>query len=241
MKRILFTGNSITRGKIGCSYMPFIAECFPGYELMNLGQDGDTVSGIMQRTLVHLQRDSNYDAVIIIGGHNDIILPEFEHKSPFHKTIVRNLRRTGSIPAGDYNDFISIYRIFIDKLKNITPVPLAVATLSCINEDLSVSTNKKRKIYNQGIRNIAVEKNVELVDIAEEFNRVLQNAPCQDYLMDDIFPSYIFDVWKSKTKKGLDRLSQKRLLHLTIDGIHLNSRGAEIYGRLLVSFIKTLK
>ncbi len=79
-KRILFTGDSITRGNLGVGYVPLLAERFDKYRLDNLGQDGDTVLGIRKRTLERLASDPHYDLVVIAAGHNDVILRAFEHR-----------------------------------------------------------------------------------------------------------------------------------------------------------------
>ena len=235
LKRVLFTGDSITKGELGCGYLPLLTQQFPEYELVNIGQDGDTVFGIMNRTISHLRKDSAYDLIVIAAGHNDIILPEFMKKSKIHVSIVKNLKKKGSVAASEYNEFVSTYTVFIRTVRDIFSSPIMVTTLSCLNEDLSAHTNEQRFKYNQGIRMIAKKYNLHLVDIAQEFNNVLNTFKCRDYFMNNLFESIIFDHWKSKTSRRADKLSRKRLLNLTIDGIHLNSRGAEIYNKLLAS------
>lgn len=235
MKRILFAGDSITKGELGCGYLPLIAQQFPSFELVNLGRDGDTVFGIMNRTISHLRKDSRYDLIVIAAGHNDIILSDFMEKSKVHVSIVKNLKKKGSIAASDYNEFVSTYTELIRSVRDILPSPIILTTLSCLNEDLLAPTNEKRSLYNQGIRKIASEHNLRLADIAEEFDSVLKESTCRDYFMNSLFTSLLFDQWKSKTQAGADKLSKKRSLNLTIDGIHLNSRGAEIYAKLLTA------
>lgn len=234
MKRILFAGDSITKGDLGCSYLQLIAQHLPDYELINLGRDGDTVSGIMNRTIKHLKQDPAYDLIVLSAGHNDIILPSFMQKSKIHVSIVNNLKKKGSVAAEDYNEFVSTYSESIREVRQIVSTPIIITTLSCLNEDLSAPTNGQRFTFNEGIRNIAAQNNLYLADIAQEFNRVLKKCNCRDYFMDNLLESVLFDPWKSKTSKRAEKLSQKRLLNLTIDGIHLNPRGAEIYSKLLI-------
>ena len=56
----------------------------------------------------------------------------------------------------------------------------------------------------------------------------------------DLLESVLFDKRKSKTAERSDRLSKKRSLHLTIDGIHLNSKGAEIYEKHFSSILSRI-
>lgn len=237
MKRILFAGDSITKGELGCDYMSAIARQFPAFEFVNLGRDGDTVFGIMNRTISHLRKNSTYDLIVIAAGHNDIILSDFLKKSKIRVSIVKNLKKQGSIAASDYNAFVSTYTAFIRGVRDIFPSPIMVTTLSCLNEDLTAPTNEKRFLYNQGIRKIASDYNLHLVDIAHEFDSVLKRYGCRNYFMNSLLESLLFDKRKCKTPGGADKLSKKRSLNLTIDGIHLNSRGAEIYSQLLISGI----
>jgi lysophospholipase L1-like esterase len=64
--------------------------------------------------------------------------------------------------------------------------------------------------------------------VAERFQNELRqrqtHSYCADYFFDTAFADQI------KCTLGLaDQLSKKRKLHLTIDGVHLNSAGARLY------------
>ncbi len=58
--------------------------------------------------------------------------------------------------------------------------------------------------------------------------------------MDDLLESALFDRHRSRTAAGCEKLSAARGLHLTIDGVHLNSAGAEIYLKILTPFLENL-
>ncbi len=229
IRRILFAGDSITRGKLGIGYVPLLGKRFPDCELINLGQDGDTVFGIKNRTCMHLAGSETYNVVVIAAGHNDVILDTFKHQSYVYKSIARQMERRGSIPAPDYDGFLSTYRSFLDELRATTEATVVVATLSCINEDRTSPTAERRQLYNQGIRALATERDVPLADVGAGFDGVLSARECRDYFLPKPLATLFFDTWKSRTSGGADELSSKRRLHLTIDGVHLNARGARIY------------
>lgn len=239
-KRVLFCGDSITWGVLGSSYLKLLAEQFPDYELVNLGLDGDTVSGIRNRTITHLQQDEAYDLIVISAGHNDILLPAFMNQGPAYRLIVKSKEKQGSIPAGDFIEFITIYGDFIDSVRAITSAPIVLATLSVLNEKLEASTNQQRLIYNQGIRELVADKDIGLADTGSLFDERLRDIECRDFLMSNLFESVLFDRSRSKTDMGAEKLSRKRLLHLTIDGAHLNPEGAMIYSSLLTPFLENL-
>lgn len=239
-KRVLFCGDSITRGELGTSFLNLLKEQYPDYELVNLGQNGDTVSGIMERTVTHLKENTDYDMIIISAGHNDILLPVFIQQSIGYRFIVEDKRRKGSIPAKDYSEFISTYSTFINSVRAITSSPIVIVTLSCLNEDMNAYTNQQRLIYNQGIRNLSTKKNTGLADVGSIFNKRLNNLDCRDFLMSNLFETALFDRSKSKTLADAEKLSRERFLHLTIDGAHLNPEGAQIYSNTISPFLKNL-
>lgn len=236
-RRILFTGDSITRGRLGVGYLRLLGKRFPGYELVNLGRDGDTLLGIKARTLAHLAGSHSYDLLVIVAGHNDVILPAFEQRSFVHRAVARQTARRGSVPAPDYESFLSTYRAFVEAIRSGAGIPVVVTTLSCINEAPAGSTAERRRLYNHGIRDLAQEMAMGLADVGAEFDQVLGVRECRDYFLPNPAATVLFDTWKSRTVAGADALSAARRLHLTIDGVHLNSRGAHIYADAVGSFL----
>ena len=59
--------------------------------------------------------------------------------------------------------------------------------------------------------------------------RVLKQNYQTDYLLKHFLNSAYFDLKKCQETGGADKLSRKRNLILTIDGVHLNSAGAMLY------------
>ena len=228
-KRVLITGDSITEGELGLSYVDPLSEMYPEFELINLGRDGDTLLSIMDRTIEHLRRDSDYDLIIIEAGHNDILLPSFRNRTIIHQFVASHMVGKGNLWAGDADEFISIYSFFIDSVRGVTKVPVYITTLSCLSEDLDSATNKLRREYNIRIRALAEEKGTGLIDVGADFDSILAQYQCRDYLMDDMMGSALSGRRISRSADDADNLSRERGLYLTIDGGHLNSRGARLY------------
>ena len=239
-KRVLFAGDSITRGNLGIGYLPLLAERFPDYELVNLGQDGDTLFGIQNRTLRHLKETGGYDLVVIAAGHNDIILSSFLRQSRIRRSIARRLVKNGSVPAPDCDSFVSRYRSFLESVGSIADSQIVMTTMSCINEDPASGTAQQRHRYNCGIRALSEQTDVPIADVGRAFDRALEERSCRDYCMKNLLSLRTFDKWRSKTHGRVDMLSRSRHLNLTIDGVHLNSRGAEIYANTIAPFLDRL-
>ena len=47
--KLLFIGDSITRGRLGVSYVDIVQKRFPSYEITNLGRDGETINLVFLR------------------------------------------------------------------------------------------------------------------------------------------------------------------------------------------------
>ncbi|HHV62698.1 MAG TPA: SGNH/GDSL hydrolase family protein [Firmicutes bacterium] len=75
---------------------------------------------------------------------------------------------------------------------------------------------------------------VAVADAAAEFDRYLINSAgsSSPYLLDS-FTALTLDGLQTSIPGIADNLSKERGLRLTVDGVHFNSRGAEIYARCI--------
>ena len=229
-KRVLIIGNSITRGFLGASYVKLLKRELPTYHFVNKGIGGDTLIGIKKRLLKNIMKN-NYDIIIISAGHNDIIIPQMDKMKFFYRFCSKLIKFRGSIPTRGDRDFSFIYEDMIKKVKKISDSKIILLPLSCISEDLSSSLNIKREVFNEIIKEIGEKYNCVVPKIDEEFNKLLLNSN-NKYFLDNIFNT-VFDVFKP-----INSLSKKRKLKLTIDGIHLNLLGANIYKQEIMSCLK---
>ncbi len=236
--KILFAGDSITEGITGDSYLKLVQKEMPDLKAVNLGLGGDTMLGITSRLMKYLSKRAaaDLDALIIQAGHNDIILPSLEERSPSFRAFSALLEKRGSVPTEKSLRFRALYIERLREIRKLFSGPCAVMTLGCINEDPESETDTQRRTYNDEIRIAAQELGLELIDIGKEFDAVLsgggkyyRTASVRDVLLDGLI---------SRLPNGTMRISEMRNLQLTIDGVHLNSRGAEIYAGLITETIK---
>ncbi|GAU78986.1 SGNH/GDSL hydrolase family protein [Fusibacter sp. 3D3] len=246
--KILVAGDSISEGITGVSYLKKLEQLMPDCEFVNLGLGGDTIIGIGNRILEHLKTTSDYDIIILEAGHNDILLPIFEQNEFMFKMTAFTLRTRGSIPIKDPEIFKGTYLSTLRAIRKLSSAKLFVSTLSCINEDLTAISNIKRTLYNQKIRKLVEEFNANtseayeeiiIIEIADVFNHYLSEQPQTSYLLNNYFSAFIKDAHNNITETAADALSGERNLNLTIDGVHLNSKGAHIYSHLFYQTIKS--
>lgn len=113
-------------------------------------------------------------------------------------------------------------------------------TLGCMNEANSFALNHTRKKINDVIRDIASRKNCLLADIGALTDGCLQQFRTNNYFLEGFLRVNLFDKIQCLLGNP-DRLSQQRKLHLTIDGLHLNSCGAGIFRKEVESVLLNYK
>jgi lysophospholipase L1-like esterase len=226
--RILFIGDSLVKGSVGMNWVKRIATKNPDWEIDNAGVNGETLIKISQRLDKKLATNQ-YDVIFLQAGTNDLLIPVMNDKGFFFRQAQKYLTAKGYQPQTTPADFEKEFRQCISDIKNKTTATIIVSTLSCISECLESPINQKRCLYNHIIRDIAKETGCNLVDAGACFDGYLRRCRTKDYLLESFFNTVYSDKFQCRVLACPDYLSKKRRLHLTIDGVHLNSRGANIY------------
>lgn len=236
--RILFIGNSITKGEIGKSFVDLFKNQYPEWTIRNAGVNGDTLKNISDRIEGELDAGVDYDFIVVEAGYNDIILQFLQTKGFLYRLGSRYLYRKGRKPV-TIEKFHVKYRQMIHFIQSKCNAKIVLTTLGCINENLSADVNSKRNAYNHSILQVARDHNCLVADISSEMEAVLQAGSQTNYLLENLLNSVYFDKKKCRSNEGADKLSRQRNLLLTIDGVHLNSAGAMIYKEAIEKLITT--
>ncbi|MFP4363738.1 MAG: SGNH/GDSL hydrolase family protein [Spirochaetia bacterium] len=237
-KKILFIGDSIIEGILGVDFLPEVMKHFPEWTWVNKGIGGDTLIGISKRFLGELKKKNSYDLIVFEAGHNDLIIPQLEQMGfPFTMS-AKSLKARGSVPADNLHHFSQLYDDVLRKAKDLTSSPIIITTLSCLNEDQNFILNQQRKEYNGVIRKVAYNNKCILADIGEYFDAELEGAEQTDFFLGTPMQVLLTDLLHSQIIQAPDKLSEQRGLHLTIDGVHLNTAGAKIYEKIVVKAVQ---
>ena len=229
-KRILFIGDSITEGKIGIGYVDIIQRNFPEFQCQNYGRGGDTLSGIFARLFKILKTETEYyDVIVIEAGHNDLFLPYV--KSKWKVTSIRKVT-----PLNKIEDF---YDNGLRMVGLYSKAKIIITTLSCLGEDLNSPINEKRRLVNEQIKKVGAKHGAYIADVSPFFDKLLRKSTSGYNLMDHPL-NLVLDYFRSKRMNWVEKISRKRGLTLTIDGGHLNSKGAIIYAREISRIIEML-
>jgi lysophospholipase L1-like esterase len=162
------------------------------------------------------------------AGINDLLLPALRTKGYLYRQAEKYTRGCAQ-PCENAESFEHTYREAVQNIKAATEATIILTTLGCLNENLEHPLNKKRCAYNDIIRDVAIETGCGLVDAGALFDGYLRRCRTKDYLLESFWNTWCFDKFQCSVLGSPDYLSKKRGLHLTIDGVHLNSRGANIF------------
>ena len=165
MKRmeILFIGDNLVKGSVGVNWVKRLAVKNPEWSVENAGINGETLIKIKQRLDKKLA-ECDYDVIFFEAGINDLLIPAMTGKNFFYKQAQKYLLAKRCNPLSEPNVFEETFRRAISDIKSKTSATIILTTLSCINENLESSLNKKRCAYNHIIRDVAIETGCSLVD-----------------------------------------------------------------------------
>jgi hypothetical protein len=110
-------------------------------------------------------------------------------------------------------------------------------TVSPLGERLSSPVNRQVARLNGVIKHVAAELEVPVADIWQAFVEELAVQPTRSGYV----PGEWLFVWsqrRSVQKLRPDQVARRRRLHLTFDGIHLNSDGADLWARTVLDALR---
>lgn len=217
--RIACIGDSITEGVPGVSFVKQLQKESSAHEWVNFGKGGDTVSSLHRR-LRTIPNLSSYDAIILFIGVNDV----FGKLTFLYKVVKILMRQRWAKGVVEFErDYTKILEYLSFENTKIIVIPPLL-----IGENISNKWNKDLTQYVLSIESIVKKySNITYLDIRNEFIAYLQDKHISDYLPYNLY-DLLKDVKHIHSNEGVDEQSKARGLHVTLDGVHINSIGAEI-------------
>jgi lysophospholipase L1-like esterase len=235
----LFAGDSITEGICGESYVERAAGAlYQGWaglagQAVNAGYSGETVQSLLGRIGGLLQAYQPGWLVLAIGT-NDVWLPwRSRHSLEGWLWVHYRRLRFGQRPTGDLDQFATAYHTLIDEAQQAGARVLA-CTPSPLGEQLASSPNRQLARLNGVIRQVAAERGVPLADVWQAFVEPLAVLSKPSHYLPVRLASSALDRRRLRTVSP-DKLADRRGLHYTFDGIHLNSRGADLWAHAVLT------
>jgi len=229
----LFAGDSLMVGTYGESYVERVARSlYKGHygltgEAVNAGLSGDTVLSLLRRIDRPLRRYQPQWTILAVGG-NDVWFPWLsEHSAGWWLWAQYRRFRAGQRPVTDLDQFASAYRALIDKARQMRSRVMA-CTVSPVGESLSSPINRRVARINGIIKHVAADYEVPVADVWQASVEQLAALPSRSGYL----PGEWLFVWSDHRRMKRidpDEAAERRRLYLTFDGIHLSSRGADLW------------
>jgi lysophospholipase L1-like esterase len=200
----------------------------PDHTLHNYGLAGDTVLSLYRR----IRRFNLYrpvDMACVWIGVNDVLA--FTHPIiPVFK------RLTGQIPTPDPASFGERYRALLDLLHPLAG-RLVVVSPWLVGEDPGNRWNRQLDDLCVIIRDLtAGYDQARFLDLRGRAVAALDGKPVPPYVPGRLYRT-VRDALVLRTPDEVDRVAATRGFHLTLDGVHLNSAGAELVAGAFVEAI----
>ncbi len=222
--KIGLIGDSLTEGRPGISFHHILKEKYPSITFFNLGKPGETVKSLHAR-LAKTELDTYYDLSFLWIGVNDVY-------SKLLKVQAQPVTESHQEFSDYYNQVVDL---MIPSSKHVVAVSPAV-----IGEEIKSPSNRELKELSLIIESISNKHaSVSYLNMQSVFEKQLAKVHSSNYISTSVI-RVMKDVLLYKKPDRIDRLSSKRGLHLTFDGIHLNSNGATIVAEEYASLIDQL-
>ena len=228
LAKIAFWGDSLTEGVPGAAYVDLVRAVQLNHTIENFGKGGDTVRSLYERA-AQLQQSKpekfKADIAFIWVGVNDV-LPQLARFYPPMKTVVRQpWTHTEAEFSGYYRRLFDLFHPRCRHIWAVSPLFLG--------EHLGNSWNRRLELQAQLISKLVdMYEGAAFLDIRRPFIEILakdcpETTQISTYLPIDPFQvAADFLTYRSASKA--DQRAEERGLHFTMDGIHLNSAGAQI-------------
>jgi lysophospholipase L1-like esterase len=229
--RIGFFGDSLTSGVPGSSYLTILRERFPDDTLLNLGRGNDTVISLYRR-ISAMQFGKPLDVAVLWIGVNDVLQTDRWPYRAFH-TLLAQRRAT------DMDEFRSCLRATLKLLCEVAG-HVIVAPPALKGENLENPWNRRLADLAELIKDITTDcDRAEFLDLQAAFAQELAARQGSDHVLKNPL-RVLLDALILRTDAQVDGKAAERGLHLTLDGVHLNSAGAKLVAGEFAAAIQSL-
>ena len=174
---------------------------------------------------------SSFNHIVLFIGVNDVF-GKLTNTYKILKTLTKQRwAKDTAIFESQYRELITF---IMRENKNIIIIPPTL-----IGEDINNRWNIELEDLIKIIIDIFINENLTYLDLHSEFKKYLHNKQISDYLPMKI-TELLKDVKRLTDSSLVDQKSKDRGLHLTLDGVHINSNGAKMISKAIVKHLKSV-
>jgi lysophospholipase L1-like esterase len=228
--KIAFIGDSLTSGIPGSSYFAILRERLPSHMLVNLGKGNDTAISLYHRIARRLGNEQ-FDLAFLWVGVNDV-----GGEGSWLFQVANVLRRQPRVKNLD--EFRTYYQRMLDLLCRHTRSVIAVAPL-LKGEEIDNEWNRQIDVLARAIKTLTARYgHAEYLDLRPTFYHKLADKQSSNHLPGS--PLHVgWDILALRNDAQVDAKAAQRGLHLTLDGVHLNSAGAALVSEAFLEIIES--
>jgi len=216
---IAFFGDSITQGDLGDSYVDLLQQQLPDHQLLNYGKNGDTIKSLYAR-IQRLKLPNRFDISFVWIGCNDIFVHVSKLFAVAKMITMQPWIRTMEEAERTYRDLLAFVSKKATHVFTVPPILIGEDTTNQYNQQLKQVSTMMQSIS----KNI---ENVTFIDLQKIFWKELETSTSSSYIPTAI-SGFVFDGLRCHSADDVNRCSKERGLQLTLDGVHLNSRGSQL-------------
>jgi lysophospholipase L1-like esterase len=231
---VVCVGDSLVRGQVSVNFVDILRHRMgaDGFRFVNAGINGDLAYNVLMRLdMVVAQKP---DFVVTLAGTNDVNATLSGKAARFY----RLYKRLPQPPTPEWyrDNVIQIVRL----LKEKTSASIALASPPVLGEALASLPNERIRAYSGLLKEIAAQEQVRYVPVherQEEYLREVQHTEGRPHdssimlVLTSFLRHYVL-------RRSFDTISRQNGFHLTVEGIHLNSRGAGIVADEIEAFLR---
>lgn len=225
---VLCIGDSLTLGMVGYSYIPFANS---KYQFINKGVNGDSLYGGVKRLKGYLKKDryKGVDTIVLALGTNDILLPHLGRQSLCWNMQyqMRNLIRKFSFHVQDFT------KLYCSIVKEMSALGYKLVLVGLPYIQLPGYPLGYIREYNHRIARIAAQYGAEYIDMYALQEPLLGKRRTYSWGKSN-FGRITDGTYMALFPMEKDRLSKRRGLDLTVDGVHYNSKSAKLLAAAVV-------
>lgn len=217
--RVAFYGDSLTQGIPGVSFFDVLEPLLPRHKLLNFGKRGDTVVSLCRRIARHGPQDP-LDLAVLWVGANDVLATVSRSHSTLKWLMCQRRAR-------DLVEFREYYHRILTHLRGPADTILTVSPL-LIGENPSNPWNKRLEELCMIIESMSESfDRVHYLNLRAELSTSLGARAPSDYAPKSVTRIALESLFL-RSPAGVDKAASRRGLQLTLDGVHLNSKGAKV-------------
>lgn len=228
--KIIFFGDSITRGDPGASYFDILEQELPEDTLVNYGRGGDTVTSLRRR-IMGVSWDGQFDLSFVWAGVNDIVF-NVDWSDPINDdSVKRPWSELIKDMSGFYGPMLEDVLVISRKVVTVPPLFVGEETNNIFSKVLEVIAVSIERLTGQ-------YENAEYLDLRSIVKFELEGKDSPASIAGTINKDSEDKSVPLKPIAG-NALWQGKL-HYTIDGVHLNNAGARLVAEVFLEKIKSI-